>query len=218
MHSLVLSLLFIGALNAYEFKLIDLKTIAPSIQVKLKYFSQDNFVGEMIEGYQANKCMLLETSARALKKAQIIAQKQNLSLLVYDCYRPQRAVDHFVRWSQESKNTKTKTKYYPHIKKHELFELGYIAKKSGHSRGSTIDLTLVDLKTKKVLDMGTRYDYLDPLSHTMNPNISTSALKNRKKLLNIMMKAGFKNYSKEWWHYTLDNEPNKNIYLNEVIK
>lgn len=199
-------------------KLVDIKTYAPTIMVEMKYFTTDNFVGAVIDGYKANKCLMLEPTAKALAKAQALANEQGFSLLVHDCYRPQRGVDHFIRWSKNPKDIKTKLRYYPNIKKANLFDLGYIAEKSGHSRGSTVDLTIFNLETKKPLQMGTIYDFLDPLSNTENSKVGQKALANRQVLVKIMDKAGFKNYSKEWWHYTLKDEPNKKVYLDQVIK
>lgn len=198
--------------------LVNVSDFDKSIMVEMKYLTTDNFVGSVIDGYLANKCLMTKEAAIALAKAQKLAQKQNFSLLVHDCYRPQRGVDHFIRWSKNPEDIKTKQRYYPNIKKNLLFKLGYIAEKSGHSRGSTVDLTLYDLQNKKSLEMGTIYDFLDPLSNTENPKVDKESLSNRQILVNIMDQAGFKNYSKEWWHYTLRDEPNKEIYLNQVVK
>lgn len=201
-----------------DVKLVNVLDYNPTIKIEMKYYTEDNFVGAIIDGYEANKCLMTEPAALALAKAQKLAFTKGYSLLVHDCYRPQRGVDHFIRWSEDPKDLKTKNKYYPNLPKDQLFDLGYIAKKSGHSRGSTIDLTLYDLKKKKSVEMGTIYDFLDPLSNTRNPKISKDILANRMILVNIMQEAGFRNYSKEWWHYTLNNEPNKKQYLNQVIK
>lgn len=215
-------LVFIISIGSFaqqvKINLVNVKEYIPSIMVEMKYFTSDNFVGEVIDGYKANKCLLTSEAATALKTAQNLAQKRGFSLLVHDCYRPQRGVNHFISWSKQSSNLKTKSKFYPNLKKENLFDLGYIAKKSGHSRGSTVDLTLYDLKNKTSVNMGTIYDFLDPLSNTINPKIPKKILSNRKVLVDIMKLAGFKNYSKEWWHYTLENEPNKETYLDDVIK
>ena len=214
-------LFFIFSLNLFaqeEVKLVNVLDYNSSIRVEMKYFTDDNFVGALIDGYKANKCLMTEPAALALGKAQKFALEEGYSLLVHDCYRPQRGVNHFVRWSEDASDTKTKAKYYPNLPKADLFDLGYIARKSGHSRGSTVDLTLYNLKTKSSVEMGTIYDFLDPLSNTKNPKIKKELLENRMILVNIMQKAGFRNYSKEWWHYTLNNEPNKNQYLDQVIE
>lgn len=198
--------------------LVDVKNYSKSIMVEMKYLTEDNFVGEVIDGYRKNKCLLTPQAAKALAKAQTIAIKNGFSLLVHDCFRPQRAVNHFVRWSKVLQDKKTKKKYYPNLQKDKLFKLGYIASKSGHSRGSTIDLTLYDLKNKKSVDMGTIYDFLDPLSNTDNPDTKPGAMKHRKLLVDIMKQANFVNYDKEWWHYTLKNEPNKKKYFDYPVK
>lgn len=218
--ALVLCLIFFLQVNVYasKIKLVDVTQYNQSIKVQMKYFTDDNFVGEVINGYQANKCLMTEPAAIALAKAQKLANKRGFSLLVHDCYRPQRSVNHFVAWSEDINNIKTKNKYYPNLKKDQLFDLGYIARKSGHSRGSTIDLTLIDLEDETIVEMGTIYDFLDPLSNTKNPKVSKKALENRDKLVSIMDQAGFKNYSKEWWHFTLRNEPNKKVYLDVEVK
>ena len=215
---LFISMLFMSTLYGAQTKLVDVSKLDSSIMIQMKYFTKDNFVGSVIDGYKANKCLMTQPAAKALVKAQKLAKAKNLSLLVHDCYRPQRAVNHFIRWSKDKKDLTTKFNYYPHLPKAKLFNLGYIAEKSGHSRGSTIDLTLYNLKKKRPLDMGTIYDFLDPLSNTDNPTIGKKSKWNRLVLVKIMKKAGFKNYDKEWWHYTLINEPNKDIYLDVPVE
>jgi D-alanyl-D-alanine dipeptidase len=214
----IIILLIIPVHLLAQVKLIDVKEYNSSIMVEMKYLTTDNFVGAVIDGYFKNKCLMTVPAAKALAKAQESAKEQGYSLLVHDCYRPQRGVNHFIRWSKDKEDIKTKKRYYPNIKKNKLFKLGYIAEKSGHSRGSTIDLTLFDLETKQALDMGTIYDFLDPLSNTENPKVGEEALANRQILVKIMDQAGFKNYSKEWWHYTLRDEPNKKTYLDVLVK
>lgn len=215
---LISPILLFASTESSKINLVDISTLDSSIKVQMKYLTKDNFVGAMIDGYLANKCLMTKEASQALVIAQSLALKKQMSLLVHDCYRPQRGVNHFIRWSNDPMDLKTKERYYPNIKKDRLFDLGYIAEKSGHSRGSTIDLTLYDLNSNKALDMGTIYDFLDPLSNTENPKVDQQALGNRQKLVKIMDQAGFKNYSKEWWHYTLKNEPNKTEYLDIVIK
>lgn len=219
---IILSLVILFTYNIYaqvdSTRLVDIKKLDPSFMIQMKYFTDDNFVGAIIDGYKANKCLLLEKAAKALVRAQKEAKKRGFSLLVHDCYRPQKGVNHFIRWSEDIKDTKTKERYYPNLPKSKLFDLGYIAKKSGHSRGSTVDLTLFNLEDNSPLQMGTIYDFLDPLSNTMNPKVPKKILMNREILVTIMKLAGFKNYSKEWWHYTLINEPNKDVYLDIDIE
>ena len=140
----------------------------------------------------------------------------NLSLRIFDAYRPQRSVNYFINWSKDLSDTINKIIYYPEINKSQLFPMGYIAERSGHSRGSTVDLTIVNNKTNKELDMGTPYDFFGPESSTDFSNITDKQRSNRILLLEAMTKNGFKNYPKEWWHYTLELEP-FNYYFNFVI-
>ena len=184
----------------------------PSIHYDMRYAQENNFVGSVIEGYQKPLCFLSHESALALKNVQEALQKENLTLKVFDCYRPQRAVDHFVRWAKDLNDTKMKHIYYPHVEKKVLFKKGYIAAKSGHSRGSTVDLTIDGL------DMGTPFDFFDPRSHTDSHDVNVTQHANRMYLKTIMEENGFKNYSAEWWHYTLKKEPFKEHYFDFIVK
>jgi len=183
-----------------------------TIIIDLKYYSNSNFTGHIVDGYNSNKAILSEECANALSNAQEDFEKLGYSLIVYDAYRPQRAVDFFVNWSKDLNDTIHKSIYYPNIKKSKLFELGYIAYKSSHSRGSTVDVSLVNLKTRKELDMGTVFDFFDVESSTFHENISKIQKSNRMLLYETMTNNGFKNYPKEWWHFTLDNEPHVNFF------
>ena len=191
--------------------------IIPNIKQDIRYFGNNNFVGRPITGYKKPVCILTSAATQALLKVQTALNKQNLGLLVYDCYRPQMAVDDFIQWSQNA-DKKTKNLFYPHIDKKNLFQLGYIARRSGHTRGSTVDLTLVDLASNQVLDMGTPFDYLDPLSHPDNRDITREQFKNRMLLRSLMIKSGFMPIKTEWWHFTLKNEPYKNTYFNFFVE
>ena len=214
-------LLFSVFLSLTSSDLVDgfvyLKDIDNSIVVDLKYYSKSNFTGQFVEGYHSNTAILTKESAVALSNAQDDLNKLGYSLILYDAYRPQTAVDFFVRWSKKRNDTIYKGVYYPNIKKSELFELGYIAYKSGHSRGSTVDVSLIEMSTNKKLDMGTIFDYFGPESSTFYADISENQKSNRMILYEIMTKNGFKNYSKEWWHYTLLNEPFEK-YFDFLIK
>lgn len=190
---------------------VSIDKLDPSIQVEARYFGEDNFVGQRIDGYQAPKCVLSLQAAKALEKAQALAKEWGLALKVFDCYRPQSAVNHFVRWAKDLGDTKMKKRYYPNVPKSELFSQGYIAEKSGHSRGSTVDLTLT--QNGNELEMGTIFDFFDPRSHTEAPETIKEAAQNRANLKRIMHEAGFKNYPQEWWHYTLIDEPHKDTYF-----
>ena len=197
--------------------LVDIATLSSSIQIDMKYAYKENFVGSRIDGYLSNKCYLSKPAAEKLFKVQNELKIIGYNIKIFDCFRPQRAVNHFMRWAHDLTDLKTKFEYYPEVPKNRLFEDGYIAKKSGHSRGSTVDLTLVSINSGKELDMGTPFDFFSTLSNTNNPSITKEALKNRMILKTAMEKFGFKNYSKEWWHYTLINEPFKNQYFDFVI-
>ena len=141
-----------------------------------------------------------------------------LSLKIFDAYRPQQSVDHFVRWAKMLNDTLMKQQYYPNVKKKDLFKLDYIAAKSGHTRGSTVDITIVDIRTGKELDMGSSYDFFGVPSHPFYPGITKEQRSNRFLLRNLMLEAGFKPYAKEWWHFTLKNEPFLDSYFNFPIK
>ena len=202
--------------NNLEKGFVYLKEIDDSIIVNLKYYSNQNFTGKFVDGYHSNTAILTKESALALSNAQDDFNKLGYSLILYDAYRPQRAVDFFVLWSKNLNDTINKRIYYPDIKKSELFKLGYIAYKSGHSRGSTVDVSLIEISTNKELDMGTIFDYFGVESHTFFDDISENQKSNRLILYEIMSNNGFKNYSKEWWHFTLENEPHQK-YFNFLV-
>lgn len=197
---------------------VNVKEIVPTVHLDIRYYTTHNFVGSRINGYDSPKCFLTKEAAIALKKVQEELERKQQSLKIFDCYRPQRAVDHFVRWAKDLADQKRKADYYPSVDKKYLFRDGYIAEKSGHSRGSTIDLTIMDLNSNQELDMGTGFDFFDPLSHTMNSHISQSQLDNRMALKSVMERYGFKNLAEEWWHFTLKNEPYPNQYFDFRIQ
>ena len=195
-----------------------LSDIAPSIKQEVRYAGRDNFVGQPIDGYLSETIILSKPAARALVKVQEELRKANLSLKVYDAYRPQRAVDNFVSWARSASDTLMKRQYYPNVPKSELFKRGFIASKSGHTRGSTVDLTLIDLNTGEECDMGGPYDFFGPLSHHDYEALSTEQRSNRKFLKSIMSNHGFRSYSKEWWHYTLRGEPHPDTYFDFEVR
>lgn len=184
----------------------------------MRYFTNNNFIGKPIEGYKKNTIVVTLTTAKTLKKIQTELLKDSLSLKIFDAYRPQQAVDHFVRWAKQLNDTLMKREYYPNIKKSELFNEGYIASKSGHTRGSTVDLTIVNLKTGASLDMGSTYDFFGAISHPFSNKINAKQKENRMLLRNIMLNHNFRPYENEWWHFTLNNEPFPNTYFNFSIK
>ncbi|WP_275315277.1 M15 family metallopeptidase [Tenacibaculum bernardetii] len=190
-----------------------LQEIVPSIKKELRYCSDNNFVGTAINGYQENTLIITTKAAKALSKVQGELLKKELSLKVFDAYRPQTAVNHFVKWARVMNDTVMKQQYYPNVKKRQLFKKGYISSKSGHSRGSTVDLTIIDLKTNKELDMGSPYDFFGISSHILYPKLTKQQQENRQLLQTIMRKYNFRPYSKEWWHFTLRNEPFPSTYF-----
>ena len=194
------------------------KDIMPSLRTDLRYYSSNNFVGEPIDGYVKPKCILTKEAATALKKVQDEFARLGFGLLVFDAYRPQRAVDHFIRWSKDSADTKMKEQFYPNINKKDLFEEGYISEKSGHSRGSTVDITIVSLRTGHILDLGGPYDYFDKKSWVDYKNITKNQRAIRLMLQRRMVKHGFKYYPKEWWHFTLAKEPYPDTYFDFPVK
>ena len=184
----------------------------------LRYFSDNNFVGKPIEGYRANRAILTSEAIHALGAVQKDLNEFGLGIKLYDAYRPQQSVDHFVRWSHEPAATETKPAYYPNVEKSELFDLGYISEHSGHSRGSTVDMTIVDLKTGTELDMGSPFDLFDPVSWPNAQMLSLDQRAHRLLLAEIMQKHGFKPYPKEWWHFTLSDEPFPKTYFNFPVE
>lgn len=192
--------------------------IIPTAQLEIRYCSEDNFVGTVIDGYEAPKAILAEEAARALKEAADILYEKGYYIKIFDAYRPQRAVNHFIRWAQDPNDTRMKEKYYPDVDKADLFRLSYLAKRSGHSRGSTVDLTLVDASTGEEIDMGSCFDFLGEISHHGSPLITPEQEKNRNILKDAMVKAGFKPHPKEWWHYGLKNEPYPDSYFDFPVR
>ena len=190
--------------------------IDSSIKIDLRYSTLNNFTGKIIDGYKSNNAIISIQAAKALSQVQTDLLTRNLSLKIFDAYRPQMAVNYFINWSEDLSDTINKSLYYPKIEKSQLFPLGFIAEKSGHSRGSTVDLTIIDIKTNNELDMGTPYDFFGPESATNFINITDKQKSNRLLLLETMTRNGFENYSKEWWHYTLKEEP-FNDYFNFII-
>lgn len=194
------------------------KDVIPDMEVDLRYSTCNNFVGKPIDGYNSNTLILTASAAEALKVIHEDLQGQNLCLKIFDGYRPQRAVNHFVIWTRMLNDTVNKRLFYPEVNKRNLFTEGYIASKSGHSRGSTIDLTIIDANTGNPLDMGSPYDFFGEASWVDYTQISDKQRANRRLLQNIMIKHGFRNYPKEWWHFTLRGEPFPDTYFDFIIE
>ena len=196
---------------------VDLLTSVPHVDGLSQYAGMDNFTGGIVEGYKSSKIPGTLALSHALQKASLLAREKGLRLFLFDAYRPCRAVEYFLKWSLSPEDGKTKEKFYPAFDKTQLFSLGYIATRSGHSRGSTVDLTLIDAATGLPLDMGGHFDLMDPISHHNAPQISPLARFNRQLLLRIMTDCGFRSYENEWWHYTLENEPYPDTYFDFPI-
>jgi D-alanyl-D-alanine dipeptidase len=195
--------------------------VIPAVQVELRYATSNNFVGHPIDGYLGQRCIMTRQAAEALRKVQEELKPFELGLKIYDAYRPQRAVDDFLRWAKDVHDTAMKSRYYPHVKKSDLFRDGYVARKSSHSRGSTVDLTIVSLAPATrghELDMGSRFDFFGPQSWPLNPSLSPAQRAHRLLLRALMIKHGFTPYRKEWWHFTLKNEPYPDRYFNFVVE
>ncbi|MGO3708034.1 MAG: M15 family metallopeptidase [Mesonia hippocampi] len=196
---------------------INLDKQIPGLAIELKYATQDNFTGKIVHGYEDPLAFLSIPAASALAKVQAYVKKQGYELLIYDAYRPQQAVDYFVAWAKVKSDTIAKAEFYPAIDKSKLFKKGYIASKSGHSRGSTVDLTLINANTKQPLDMGGAYDYFGEISHHNTTSITKAQKNNRQILKQAMAKFGFRAYAKEWWHYSLIRESFPATYFNFSI-
>jgi len=190
----------------------------PGIRWDAKYATWDNFTGKPVDGYRANRIVVTRSLCAALALAQDKAASLGFGLLLWDGYRPQRAVDCFLRWSTQPEDGRTKLQHYPNLCKSEMFEKGYLAAKSSHSRGAAIDLTLYDLATDELVPMGGGFDLMDPVSHHGAKGISPNAARNRQYLYSIMEYSGFSSYECEWWHYTLKHEPYPNTYFDFPIK
>jgi len=200
--------------KAYELPdgFVYLEDVLPNVQYEIRYYSDYNFVGQQIEGYKAPYAIATEEMAEALVKVSNEMEAAGYRLLIYDTYRPTKAVEFFKEWSTDE-DTTMKDIFYPNEDKSQLFKRGYLSKKSGHSRGSTVDLTLVEADSGELVDMGSPYDLLDEISYFGTSLITTEQADNRELLKQVMKKYGFKEYSKEWWHYVLNHEPYPTTYF-----
>jgi zinc D-Ala-D-Ala dipeptidase len=196
---------------------VDAATLVPGLIVEMRYAGSHNFVGRPIDGYEAPRCLLTRPAADALAAVARDLKPRGLVLKVFDCYRPTRAVANFVHWAHDLKDQKMKAEFYPNVDKRTLFRDGYIATRSGHSRGSTMDLTVAKADGTE-LDMGTHFDFFSPKSWTADPSIGPAAHANRMLLANAMRRGGFRGYDKEWWHFTLRGEPFPETYFDFVVK
>ncbi|MBU4276095.1 MAG: M15 family metallopeptidase [Proteobacteria bacterium] len=221
---------------------VDAAQVVPGLVMEARYFGDHNFLGRPVKGYQAPLCLLTRRAALALAKVQAELKPLGLGLKVYDCYRPRQAVADFVAWAKALDDRATQAEFYSTVDKKNLFAKGYIAERSSHSRGSTVDMTIIPLPAPAQeayqpgknlrpcylpaarrfgdngLDMGTGFDCFHPLSHTANPAVGAQQRANRLLLLSLMARYGFKNYDLEWWHYTLEGEPYPETYFDFPVR
>lgn len=192
--------------------LVSIQALVPDIHLDMRYAGSTNFVGVPITGYEAPHCYLLRPVAEALQRVEMALREQHLRLQIFDCYRPVRAVQHFMQWVGDTADQRTKADYYPNLEKSQL-RGDYIAPTSGHSRGATLDLTLVQCAGNRcaALDMGTDFDFFDVRAHTDAADITLSQRENRQRLRAAMERGGFQNYAMEWWHYTFEPEPSPGL-------
>ena len=195
-----------------------LSEVIPDAILEIRYYSTYNFVGDRIEGYEAPLALLTREAAEALREVSEELMEKGYLLKIYDAYRPQCAVDHFVKWARDASDTRMKPYFYPELDKSVLFEQSYISSKSGHSRGSTVDLTLFDMSSGKEVDMGGTFDYFGNRSHPDYTGITSEQYANRMLLRGTMVAHGFKPLSSEWWHFTLKSEPYPNTYFTFPIR
>jgi D-alanyl-D-alanine dipeptidase len=197
---------------------VSVSDVIPDALLDVRYYTTYNFVGERIDGYEQPVVLMTKEAAAALALVNRDMRAQGLRLVIYDAYRPQRAVDHFVRWAEDVSDTRMKAIFYPEVDKADLFERGFIAKRSGHSRGSTVDLTLLDEKSGMLLDMGGPFDFFGELSHPDFAGVTTELHANRMLLRDAMVTHGFRPLSTEWWHFTLVNEPYPDTYFDFPVR
>ncbi len=197
--------------------LINAETVVPGLITDIRYAGSHNFVGRPIDGYRAPRCLLTQPAANALAEVAREVAIRGLVIKAFDCYRPTRAVADFIRWARDPKDQAAKTEFYPQVDKRTLFRDGYIASRSGHSRGSTIDLTLARNDGTE-LDMGTPFDFFSPRSWTAASSVSAEQHANRMRLAAAMQHHGFRGYPKEWWHFTLRNEPFPDTYFDLPVQ
>ena len=202
----------------YKDSFVIVSDVIKDLLLDIRYYSSFNFVGTRVDGYLEPVAILTKEACEKLNEANEKFKKLGYIIKIYDCYRPQKAVNHFIRWANDIEDTRTKEYFYPEVDKKDLFDLGFVSKRSGHSRGSTVDLTLVNMKTGESIDMGGGFDYFGDVSHGDYEGISEVQKKNRLLLRNIMFECGFKTIKQEWWHFTLIDEPFKDTYFDFDVK
>lgn len=192
--------------------------VCPDVILEMRYFSTFNFVGARVDGYEAPIAILTREAAAALANVSNLMIAQGYRLKIWDAYRPQRSVDHFVRWAEDIKDTRMERWFYPGVDKRNLFRLGFIAKHSGHTRGSTVDLTLLSMETGGELDMGGGFDLFSECSHYGAQSLTSESKENRRLLREAMEAGGFEPYDGEWWHFTLREEPYPRTYFDFPVR
>ena len=185
----------------------------PDVLLDIRYYSSFNFIGERIDGYEEPVALVTREAAQALKEVSNEAMERGFRLRIFDAYRPQKAVDHFVRWAKDPDDTRMKRYFYPDLEKKDIIPGHYIAEHSGHSRGSTVDLTLFDMSTQQDIDMGGTFDWFGEKSHPDYTGVNEAQHANRMLLQGLMQKHGFRPLDSEWWHFTLENEPWPDTYF-----
>jgi D-alanyl-D-alanine dipeptidase len=196
---------------------VDAATVVPGLVLDMRYAGSNNFVGRPIDGYDAPHCLLTQPAAAALGEVARDLAPRGLVIKAFDCYRPVRAVENFMHWARDLTDTAGKAEFYPDVDKRTLFRDGYIASHSGHSRGSTIDLTLARADGHE-LAMGTPFDFFSPKSWTADPTVGAEQHANRMELAAAMHRRGFRGYDKEWWHFTLRDEPFPETYFDFPVR
>jgi zinc D-Ala-D-Ala dipeptidase len=197
---------------------VDAATIVPGLILDMRYAGAHNFVGRPIDGYERPRCLLSQAAAAALAAVARDLAAHGLVVKAFDCYRPTRAVANFVRWARDFNDSAGKAEFYPQVDKRRLFRDGYISPLSGHSRGSTVDLTLARADDGRELDMGTPFDFFGPKSWPADRSISAEAQANRVLLAGAMRRGGFRPYEREWWHFTLRHEPFAATYFDFPVR
>ena len=185
----------------------------PDAILEIRYYATYNFIGDRIDGYEEPAALITREAAKALKEVSDDVIRQGYRLKVFDAYRPQKAVDHFMRWARDPADIRMKPYFYPDLEKKDIIPKHYIAEHSGHSRGSTVDLTLFDMAAQQDIDMGGTFDFFGEKSHPDYTSVSETQHANRMLLQRLMLKHGFRPLDSEWWHFTLENEPWPDTYF-----